>query len=94
MSFKLFLVLSRYIDQYQELLDAPATVAERKDLEIYALAVQTAKGEGRDYWEEDIPRDFIAYVERSSNRHLDGAEMTGTFHVSYNYERWLGSSSG
>ncbi|KAJ7184359.1 SacI homology domain-containing protein [Mycena filopes] len=34
-----------YIDQCQELLDAPSTSGERKDLEVYHLAVRTATGE-------------------------------------------------
>ena len=68
-------------------------LGERKNLKMYVLAVQTAKGKGKDYWEEDIPSDLIMYVEHSSNHHLDGAETTGAFPISYNYERWLGSSS-
>ncbi|KDR74148.1 hypothetical protein GALMADRAFT_71417 [Galerina marginata CBS 339.88] len=77
-----------YIDQCQELLDAPATFGERKDLEVYALAVQTAKGDGVDTWAEEVPKEFISYVERSSTGYLDGSKKE-TFPVTFNYERWL-----
>lgn len=78
----------RYIDQCQDLLDAPATLGERKDLELYVQAVQTAKGEGLDYWEEEIPREFVAYVGRGPNHYQNEKDA---FQPPYNYEWWLGS---
>ncbi|KAJ7611579.1 SacI homology domain-containing protein [Roridomyces roridus] len=47
-----------YIDQYQELLDAPSTSGERKDLDMYSLAVRTALGEVPD-WTGEIPKEFV-----------------------------------
>ena len=82
--------LNRYIDQFQELLDAPATLGERKDLEVYAQAVQTGKRDSVDCWLEDIPKDFVTYVERSSTQYLDEGKKQA-FPVTFNYERWLGS---
>lgn len=76
-----------YIDQCQELLDAPSTMGERKDLEIYIAAVRNAGGEGLD-WPEDAPRDLIAYVERGSLNYIDGSKKE-PFPVTFNYERWL-----
>ena len=84
-------LFNRYIDQCQELLDAPATLGERKDLEVYALAVQTAKSDAIDYWLEDVPKDYISYVERSSTQYLDDGKQA--LPVSFNYERWLGGVS-
>ena len=80
--------LSRYIDQCQELLDAPATLGERKALEVYALAVQTARGDTHDYWPEDIPKEFLSYIERSSTQYLDGSKKE-VLPVSFDYDRWL-----
>jgi len=77
-----------YIDQCQELLDAPATLGERKALEVYALAVQTAKGDTHDYWPEEIPKEFFSYVERSSTQYLDGGKKEA-LPVSFDYDRWL-----
>jgi len=80
----------RYIDQCQELLDAPTTMGERKDLEIYIAAVRNAGGEGLD-WPEDAPRDLITYVERGSLNYIDGSKKE-PFPVTFNYERWLGGA--
>ena len=77
----------RYIDQCQELLDAPTTMGERKDLEIYIAAVRNAGGEGLD-WPEEAPRDLITYVERGSLSYIDGSKKE-PFPVTFNYERWL-----
>lgn len=84
--------LHRYIDQCQELLDAPATT-ERKDLEVYAQAIQTGKGEGLNLWSEDfeVPKEFVAYVERSSTYYLESGKKEA-FPVTFNYERWLTST--
>ncbi|PPQ98648.1 hypothetical protein CVT24_004146 [Panaeolus cyanescens] len=84
-----------YIDQYQDLLEAPSTL-ERKDLEVYNNAIQTAKGAGLlEVWTDDpedvYSRDLVAYVEKSSTRYLDGVEKEA-FPVTFNYERWLCSS--
>jgi len=77
-----------YIDQCQELLDAPATLGERKALEVYALAVQTARGDTHDYWPEEIPKEFFSYIERSSTQYLDGGKKEA-LPVSFDYDRWL-----
>jgi hypothetical protein len=80
--------LNRYIDQCQELLDAPATLGERKALEVYALAVQAARGDTHDYWPEEIPKEFFSYIERSSTQYLDGGKKE-VLPVSFDYDRWL-----
>ncbi|KAJ7221717.1 polyphosphoinositide phosphatase [Mycena pura] len=77
-----------YIDQCQELLDAPTTSGERKDLEVYSLAVRTAVGEFPD-WPAEIPKEFISYVENGLTQYLDGRQDV---QPSFNYERWLGSA--
>ncbi|KAJ6546966.1 SacI homology domain-containing protein [Mycena capillaripes] len=77
-----------YIDQCQELLDAPSTSGERKDLELYSLVVRTAAGEVPD-WVGEIPKEFIAYVEHGATQYLDGRK---DIQPSFNYERWLGSA--
>lgn len=81
----------RYIDQCLELLDAPTTMGERKDLEVYSMAVRTAVGDVSD-WEEEPPREFISYVERGSMQYLDGVGRREGLPVTYNYERWLGGA--
>ncbi|KAF7323248.1 Polyphosphoinositide phosphatase [Mycena chlorophos] len=79
-----------YVDQYQELLDAPTTQGERKDLDIYSHAVRTAAGLGDAEWPE-VPKEFIAYVEHVPSQYRDGRqEVLPTF----NYERWLAMGSG
>ncbi|KAK7035778.1 Polyphosphoinositide phosphatase [Favolaschia claudopus] len=77
-----------YIDQCQELLDAPSTSGERKDLELYSLAVRTAAGEVPD-WPLEIPKEFVAHVEYVPSQYLDGGKDP---QPSFNYERWLGSA--
>jgi hypothetical protein len=86
-----------YIDQCQELLDAPATLGERKDLEVYALSVQTGKGYldsmdmDSEYWMPgEPPKDLVSYVERLPRYVNEGKEM---FPVTFNYERWLSSAA-
>ena len=81
-----------YIDQCQELLDAPTTMGERKDLEVYSTAVKTAAGEMPDRPEE-IPKDFITYVERGRIQHLEGIGRKDGLSVVFNYDRWLGGST-
>ena len=80
--------LDSYIDQCQELLDAPATLGERKALEVYALAVQTARGDTHEYWPEEIPKEFFSYIERSSTEYHDGGKEAA-LSVSFDYDRWL-----
>lgn len=59
-------------------------------MEVYALAVQTGKGEGVDYVADDVYKEYASYVDCNLTRYLDdGSEV---FPVTYNYERWLGSS--
>jgi len=79
-----------YIDQCQELLDAPTTMGERKDLEVYSIAVRTAAGEMPDRPEE-VSKDFIAYVERGRIQYLEGISRKDGLSV-FNYDRWLGST--
>jgi phosphatidylinositol 3,5-bisphosphate 5-phosphatase len=81
--------LYRYIDQGQELMDAPDTVAERKDLEKYQLMISMAMGEvpeGRR--DEALETSFASYVERGSPHFWDGAGQP----VGFDYERWLGAN--
>jgi hypothetical protein len=81
----------RYIDQCQELLDAPRR-AERKDLDIYQGAVRTATGETAD-WPDEYPDEvFMIYVEQGTSRYLDGAEHREVLPITFNYERWVASS--
>jgi len=46
-------------------------MGERKDLEVYSTAVRTAAGEIPDR-PEDVPKDFITYLERGRIQHLEG----------------------
>lgn len=71
------------------MLDARSTRGERKDLEIYSMAVRAASGELPD-WEEEVPREYVAYVEHGAVQHLDGIGRKDPPYVSFNYERWLG----
>ncbi|KAE9404895.1 hypothetical protein BT96DRAFT_916565 [Gymnopus androsaceus JB14] len=84
-----------YIDQCQELLDAPFDSGERKDLEVYTLAVHTASGDISD-WVDEEPREFVTFVEHGSIQYLEGSGgRREALPVSYNYERWVsGSMSG
>ncbi|KAF9526072.1 polyphosphoinositide phosphatase [Crepidotus variabilis] len=83
-----------YIEQCQELLDAPITSMEKGNLETYAQAIQTGRGDDIAYWTEgfEAPKELISYVERSSTDYLDGTKRE-PFPVTYNYERWLRSPS-
>ncbi|KAG5641928.1 hypothetical protein DXG03_003954 [Asterophora parasitica] len=67
-----------YIDQCQELLDAPTTMGERKDLEVYSTAIRAATGEILD-WQDDAvpPKEFVAYIERGNTMYLDGRHGEG-----------------
>lgn len=84
-----------YIDQCQELLDAPSTMGERKNIEIYSNAVRTAAGEEMADWpwpEDPLPK-YVAYVERGQKCYLDGKPGEGC-PVQFNYEKWLNGLSG
>ncbi|TFK37658.1 SacI homology domain-containing protein [Crucibulum laeve] len=78
-----------YIDQCEELLEAPSTVGERKDLEVYAAAVGLANGGEMLTWQDEEPKDFVTYVERGSTSYLDGGGRKDPLPITYNYERWL-----
>lgn len=78
-----------YIDQCQELLDAPKTIAERKDFEVYQLAVRTGSGEVPDGRDETIDDALIAYVERGMTQYLDGPRKDGVPTTAFNYDRWV-----
>lgn len=65
-------------------------MGERRDLEVYSMAVRTANGEP-PYWQE-TPKEFTAYVERGTTQYLDGSSRKEALPVTFNYERWLGSS--
>ncbi|KAF9266223.1 polyphosphoinositide phosphatase [Marasmius fiardii PR-910] len=77
-----------YIDQCQELLDARMTGGERKDLEVYTNAVRTAAGDF-DSWTEEVPKEFISYVEHGTLQYIEGSGRKEAFPVMFNYERWL-----
>lgn len=65
-------------------------MGQRKDLEVYSLAIRTSMGETFD-WQEETPKEFVLYVERSSPHYWDGTGREGQ-PVSFNYDRWLGGS--
>ncbi|KAH0579741.1 hypothetical protein H2248_002578 [Termitomyces sp. 'cryptogamus'] len=85
-----------YIDQCQELLDAPSTMGERKNIEIYSNAVRTAAGEDMAEWswpEDSLPK-YIAYVERGQKCYLDDGKFGEGCSIHFNYEKWLNGLSG
>ena len=87
----MYLWFVRYIEQCQELLDAPVTSLEKRNLEVYAQAIQTGRGEGiSDDWRSgfEATKDYTAYVERSTTEYLTSAKKEA-FPITYNYERWL-----
>ena len=76
----------RYIEQCQELSDAPVTSLEKRNLEVYEQAIQIGKGGAlTDDWTTafEIVKDYISYVERSTTDYLDGA-WKEAFPVTYN----------
>ncbi|KAF5343594.1 hypothetical protein D9757_013690 [Collybiopsis confluens] len=85
-----------YIDQCQELLDAPFDSGAREDLEVYAMNVRTASGDYSDWMDEEPPeppREFVSYVERGSAQYFEGiGGRREVFPVLDNYERWLSGS--
>ena len=80
----------RYIEQCQELLDAPFICLDKRNLEVYVQAIQTGIGEGFDGWSPnfEVHREFISYVERSTTEYLDGTKKEA-FPTTFNYGRWL-----
>jgi hypothetical protein len=63
-------------------------MGERKDLEVYSMAVRLAMGEMPD-WLEEVPKDFINYIERGRITHLEGINRKDGSSVAFNYDRWL-----
>lgn len=85
----------RYIDQCQELLDTYNSRGERKDWEVYSLAVRTAGGQNQDS-QPEVPREYVAYVDHTL-QYLSPAtgrkdSTTGHPGPTFNYERWLSST--
>ncbi|KAG2005981.1 polyphosphoinositide phosphatase [Coprinopsis cinerea AmutBmut pab1-1] len=80
-----------YISQCTDLLDAPLSApgGERKDYEIYKLAIDTSVGSTPD-WPDEIPREFMLSVDRASTAYLDSGAGRNPFPVTFNYEKWLG----
>ncbi|KAJ2913114.1 hypothetical protein MD484_g7305, partial [Candolleomyces efflorescens] len=74
-----------YIDQCQEMLDAPLTQGERKDLEIYHMAIETGLGIAPD-WPDKVSAEFATYVDRGLTVHLDNKDPIP---VTFNYEKWV-----
>jgi hypothetical protein len=89
-SLCIFLMI-RYIDQCQDLLDAPMNSGERKDFEVYLRALMTATG-GDMARLDDVPDEaFLVYVERGTAESLDGWGRKEGALSQFNYERWLGT---
>jgi hypothetical protein len=86
-------ICPRYIDQCQDLMDAPINGGERRGLEIYQQAVWTSAGELGDSAPDEA---FFTYVERGTTHYLDGVrvkEGKEGLPVHFNYERWLGGGT-
>ena len=64
-------------------------MGERKDLEVYSMAIRTAMGEMSD-WQDEGPKEFVTYVERGSTQYWEDTCRGENLSVSFNYERWLG----
>ncbi|KAI5832780.1 hypothetical protein K523DRAFT_297593, partial [Schizophyllum commune Tattone D] len=80
-----------YIDQCQELMENPTGRGDRRDVDIYVAAVRAAHWDGPDSTEE-VPREFVTYVERGSAAYLHNACRKEFFPVKYDYERFLTSA--
>jgi len=82
-----------YIDQYQDLLDAPLNIGERKDVEVYYQAVRTATSE--HFTRRDEPQEgvFTNYIQRAPLQYLDNSVSKDSPLGGFNYERWLGVGS-
>ncbi|KDQ54485.1 hypothetical protein JAAARDRAFT_38159 [Jaapia argillacea MUCL 33604] len=75
-----------YIDQCQDLLNMPSTIAElaeQQDLQLYTLAVRIASGTSQ-YVGDSSDDAFVAYVDRGSTRFAEATRVTN-----YNYDKWL-----
>lgn len=68
-------------------MDARSTRGERKDLEVYSSAVETAAGNPAEMQAKDY-KDLVAYVEHPI-QYLDGSAVAKNW-TGFNYERWLG----
>jgi len=86
----LIIQLPSYIEQCQELLDAPVTSLEKRNLEVYVQTIETGMGFDDCSSNYDVPKEFVGYVERSTTDYLDGARKEA-FPTTFNYERWLTS---
>ncbi|KAF8523836.1 hypothetical protein JB92DRAFT_2704341 [Gautieria morchelliformis] len=75
-----------YVEQYQSLLTAPSTGAQRQDLELYWSSVRTAAGDTNGLVEEVAPEnEYVAYLEGGWGL---ATESAGKF----NYEKWISSA--
>lgn len=63
-------------------------MGERKDLEVYSMAVRTASGDMYE-WQEQLSDSFISYIEHGTTQYLDGMTRQEALPVTFNYERWL-----
>lgn len=65
--------------------------ADRKDLEVYALAVRLAGGDGYlDYeTDETKEREFAVYAEHGKPEYYEGYGRKEPLPVTFNYERWI-----
>jgi phosphatidylinositol 3,5-bisphosphate 5-phosphatase len=84
----LILIRSSYIDQCQDLLDAPS-VAERKDLDLYQAIVRIAGGEMADSEDDIAESTFTAFIEKGNTQYLGRRD---TLPTQFNYERWVGGA--
>jgi hypothetical protein len=66
-------------------------MGERKDLEVYSMAVRLTSGEIPD-WLEEVPKDFVNYIERGRIPHIEGISRKDGLSVAFNYDRWLGNT--
>ncbi|KAJ8502831.1 hypothetical protein ONZ45_g11400 [Pleurotus djamor] len=75
-----------YVDQYRELLDAPSMFGERKDLEVYSLAVRTAMGGVSEV--EEPSKEFLAHIEHAKIEYHDGpSRKKDLMSLAVGYER-------
>lgn len=79
------MLISRYIDQCQEFLTAPAMRSERKDLSVYQTAIDTSRGVGMDKCREETVENYVTYVAKT---HIHEATKE-LLPITYNYEKWL-----
>jgi hypothetical protein len=82
----------RYIDQCQDLLDAPFTVTA-KDLDIYKGVVLAGAGELNEVREEGADEAFAAYVRRGSISHLERTARKDTQRLTASYDHMINLAS-